>query len=165
VKIQGKTFSGPDTIPVVIPRSDGDVVFKAQAVLDFSDFDALCPVPEPPGVIKPGNVRTKDPEDADYLEAMDVWAIKRTNWMILKSLDATEGLEWETVDKSDPETWDNFRTEMQNSGFTIVEVGRIIATVTEACGLNQDKIDEATERFLAAQAAEAAGESSLKIAP
>lgn len=165
MKIQGKTFSGPDIVPVVIPRNDGDVVFKAQAVLDFSDFDALCPAPEPPEILKPGGVRSSDPEDANYLKDIDKWAVKRTNWMILKSMEATEGLEWETVDKSDPETWDNFRQEMQDSGFTIVEVGRIIAAVTEACGLNQDRIDEATERFLAAQAAEAEGESSLKIAP
>lgn len=165
MKIQGRTFSGPDTVPIVIPRSDGDVVFKACAVLDFEDFDALCPTPDPPEIIKPGNIRTSDPEDADYLKAIDKWAVKRTNWMILKSLDATEGLEWETVDRSDPETWDNFRKEMQDSGFTIVEVGRIIAAVTEACGLNQDKIDEATERFLAAQAAESVGESSLSLAP
>ncbi|MEK0324896.1 MAG: hypothetical protein QQN63_04250 [Nitrosopumilus sp.] len=165
MKIHGRTFSGPDVVPVVIPRSDGDVVFMCQAVLTFDDFEALCPVPEPPQILKPGNVRSSDPSDSKYLEALDAWGLKRTNWMILKSLEATDGLEWEQINMSDPETWDKFRTELSDCGFTIGEIGRLVQGVTEACGLNQERIDEATQRFLAVRAAERDEESSQNTAP
>lgn len=125
----------------------------ARAVLDFDDFDNIDPAPDPPEVIRPGNVRSLDVEDKKYLKAMDDWGTRRTNWMILKSLEATDGLEWETINMSDPNTWDNFRKELKECGFTLGEVGRLILAVTEVCGLNQDKIDEATARFLAEQAA------------
>lgn len=165
MKIHGRTFSGPDVVPVVIPRSDGDVVFKCQAVLTFDDFEALCPVPEAPQILRPGGLRSSDPDDPKYLEILEEWGVKRTNWMILKSLEATEGLEWEGINMSDPDTWDNFRTELADSGFTIGEIGRLIQGVTEACGLNQTKIDEATERFLADQRQEQKEESSLNTGP
>lgn len=162
MKIQGKTFSGPATVPVVIPRPDGDIVIKCQSVLDFDEFEALVPTPEPPEVLRPGGIKTTDPTDKKYQKALDDYSVLRTNWMILKSLEATKGLEWDTVVMSDPKTWDNFRSEMTASGFSPVESGRIILAVTEACGLNQEKIDEATERFLAEEAAANAEESSLR---
>lgn len=165
MKIHGRTFSGPDVVPVVIPRTDGDVVFKCQAVLTFDEFDALCPTPEPPGVLKPGGERSSDLTDKTYLDALDAWGLMRTNWMILKSLEATDGLEWEQINMSEPETWDKFRVELSGDGFTIGEIGRLVQGVTEACGLNQERIDEATKRFLAAQAAEQKEGSSLNTAP
>lgn len=164
MKIQGRTFSGPEIVPVVIPRKDGNIVIKCQSVLNFDEFEALVPTPEPPEILKPGNIKTKDPTDKKYQKDLDEYSLLRTNWMILKSLEATEGLEWDTVDMSDPKTWDNYRSEMTASGFSPIESGRIIMAVTEACGLNQDKIDEATERFLAEEAAANAEESSLRVA-
>jgi hypothetical protein len=155
--LHGKKLDGPKEEVVVIPRQDGDLVFKARAVLDFTDFDKLCPTPEPPEVIKPGGIKAADPEDADYLAKLDEWGTQKSNWMILKSLAATEGLEWETVNMSDPKTWANYQQEMQDSGLSMGEVSRIVSIIMDACGLNQQKIDEATKRFLAGQAKEQEG--------
>jgi len=151
MKIKGKKIEGPNVVIAVIPRQSGDIIFKAKAVLDYDKFDALCPTPEPPTVTKPGGVTFKDVENAKYKEAVMEWAQQKTAWMVLESLKATDDLEWETVDYGKPETWDNYTKELQSSGFSDPEIARLIDAVTAANGLSQEKIDEATNRFLAGQ--------------
>lgn len=153
MKINGNANLKPHIEIVVIPRGGNDLVFKAQPVTDFDDFLKLCPMPLPPKIVRKGGAVGEDVEDANYKASIEVWATSRTDWMILKSLQATEGLEWETVNMSDCSTWTNYRKELETSGLTGIEVNRIIQAVVDACGLNQKKIDEATARFLAGQAA------------
>jgi len=154
MKIHGKKLDSPNEVTIVIPRQSGNIIFKAQAVLDFEPFKAICPQPEPPQIMKPGQQPREDLEDPKYVEELNKWSKQHTEWMIIKSLEATEGLEWETVDKSDPETWANYEKELRDSGFAPAEITRIITSVLDACGLNQRKIDEATEAFLAGQVAQ-----------
>lgn len=149
--LNGKKLEGPRTIPIVFPREDGDLIFQAKAVLDYSDFDALCPAPNPPEVMRPGGIKSKDVNDKKYLDAVQEWAEYKTRWIILESLSATEGLEWQKVDMSKPETWSKYAEELTEAGFTPGEQALLVNTVFEACGLNQDKIDEATKRFLASR--------------
>jgi len=165
MKIHGRKLSGPAVEVVVIPRQDGDLVFKAQAVLDYEAHDKLNPQPVPPIIVRPGGVQSQDMEDKDYNEKLDKWAVQKFYWMFLKSLEATPGLEWEIVDLSDPETWDKYQEEMKEGGLSPAEIQRIEACVSNACGLNQAKIDEATNRFLAGQAQVHAEESSQSSAP
>lgn len=159
MKINGKKLDGPNIEVVVIPRQSGNLVFKAQAVLNYDDHDKLNPSPAPPRKLLPGGIVQENVEDPAYLKAIDAWATRKFYWMFIKSLDATEGLEWETVKLDDPSTWENYKTEMQDAGLSPGEVARIEMCVTDACGLNQSKIDEATKRFLAGQA-QAAGNGS-----
>jgi len=165
MKINGKKISGPNIEVIVIPRADGDIPFRAQAVLDYADFDKLYPMPQPPQVLMRGGAIRHDTEDKKYHKSLDEWAQAKTHYMVLRSLEATDGLEWETVKMSDPKTWPNYAKEMTESGFTPTEVGRIIECVTNACGLNQKKIDEATERFLAGQGLAHGNGSSPSIVP
>ena len=97
----------------------------------------------------PGGKSTPMQNSKDFLEKLDHYAELRSTWMILKSLSATPGLEWETVKADEPETWTNFQKEFEETGISPVEASRIMNAVTTACGLDQTKIDEATERFLA----------------
>ena len=151
MKILGKKITGANIEVVVIPRNDGNLVFKAQAVLNYDDFEKLNPLPQAPEIIRPGGVKARDVEDKSYNEKLNQWAQQKTHWMVLKSLEATPGLEWETVNLSDPSTWVNYQQEMIDSGLAPAEIGRIVDCVTLACGLNQRKIDEATQRFLAGE--------------
>ena len=151
MKIHGKKISGPNIEVVVFPRNDGDIVFKAQAVLDYTEFDKLNPMPEAPTIMRRGGVLSKDTTDAKYIAAIDAWSESRTHFMVLKSLEATPGLEWETVKMPVPDTWNLYQQELNDSGFSPAEMARIVNCVVDACGLNQKKIDEATERFLAGQ--------------
>lgn len=165
MKVNGKKLSGPTIETVVIPRSGGNLVFQARAILDYEPFNKLYPSPNPPEVLKPGGIRIKNVEDEGYKEAINKWATAQFDWMFIQSLRATKGLEWDTVKYDDPETWSNYREEMKESGLSPVEVSRIQMCVTDACGLNQDKIDEATKAFLAGQAQALVDASSPSTEP
>ena len=41
MKIEGHEFKGPRTAIIPIPREDKDIIFKAQAILDFKELEAL----------------------------------------------------------------------------------------------------------------------------
>ena len=160
MKIKGKKLDGPSIEVVVIPRQSGDLVFKAEAVLDYTQCDSLNPMPKAPIRLLPGGVRQENVEDPKYQTSVDEWATRKFYWMFITSLRATEGLEWETVKFDDPSTWENYKAEMKQAGLSPGEIARIEMCVTDACGLNQTKIDEATKRFLAGQAQVLANESS-----
>lgn len=166
MKINGVKVKGAYEEVVVIPRQSGNLVFRARAVSDYSAFDKLCPQPKPPEIVYAGATRAvQNIEDPSFIEKFEKWAELKSHWMILESLKATEGLEWETVDYGKHETWENYAKEMSESGLTPPEQARIIQCVTIANGLDQSKIDEATESFLLSQAAQVASESSHAFEP
>ncbi|MDB4726356.1 hypothetical protein OAF54_02875 [bacterium] len=151
MKIHGQKIHGLNVEVVVIPRQSGDIVFRAQAVMGYDDHDKLNPMPKPPVKLLPGGVTQQNIEDPRYKDALDEWATRKFYYMFIKSLEATDGLEWETVKLDDPSTWGSYKKELEDSGFAPGEVARIEMCVSDACGLNQTKIDEATKRFLAGQ--------------
>lgn len=151
MKIHGKKIHGLNTEVVVIPRQTGDIVFKAQAVLNYEDHDKINPMPKPPTRMLPGGVLQQNIEDPAYQKRLDEWATQKFYWMFVKALEATPGLEWDTVVMDNPESWGNYKKELEDSGFAPGEVARIEMCISDACGLNQSKIDEATKRFLAGQ--------------
>ena len=148
MRINGKVVEGPNEVVRVIPRNNGELVFKAKAVLDYTIFEGICPPPEPPKKMKPGQDPEPDYSNAEYVKALDEYATKRFHYMVLKSLEATDGLEWDTVDINEPDTWDKYEGDLKNAGFTEREIVIILDMVMEANSLNDDKIQEATKRFL-----------------
>ena len=151
MRIQGKKIEGANEVIIVIPRgSNSDIIFKARAILDSSPFEEICPPPEPPRKMLPGGKEVKNLKDPSYLKAIDKYSTKRLTWIVRTSLEATEDLEWEKVDLSDPTTWNNFEEEMKESGFSNVEVNRIVQACIEVNALSEEKIQEARDRFLLA---------------
>lgn len=163
MKMNGKKLQGLNIEVLVIPRQSGDIVFKAQCVRDDESLSKLNPAPSPPVRLLPGGVKQENVEDPKFKERLNAWAERKFYWMVVNSLKVTEGLEWETVEFDNPETWGNYRTELEEAGFADGEIARIELLVSNACGLNQTKIDEATERFLAGQQVAAAGEFGPSI--
>lgn len=152
MKLHGKTISRPQPEVVVIPRDNGDHVFKLQAVLNMDEFDKLCPEPKPPTVRhKDGTVKS-DMNDAKYIKKLDKIRELRFSYMLIKSLEATEGLEWERVVMLNPDTWLQWKDELIESGLTDHEVQRIIAAMFEANGITEKRYDEARARFIRMQA-------------
>jgi len=153
MKIRGQQIEGPGVEIVVIPRPNtehGDIVFKAQAILDFDDFEKLCPLPKPPTMRKRGvEGLVHDIENPRYKQALTQHGNKRLAWMMITSLRATEDLEWETVDYSNSDTWENYREELKKAGFNEIEVGRLIRAVMIVNSLDETKLEEARNRFLA----------------
>lgn len=153
MKMQGKVLAPPEPEVIVVPRSNGDnLIFQAGAVLDYAFFDENIKQPVPPRVIRPGQPEgLPDEKDPKYVAAVTDFGKKRFHYMILKSLESTPGLEWETVNMADSETWSNYESELKASGFTNIEINRIIGGVMTAQGLDDDRIREARESFFASR--------------
>ena len=151
MKMHGKIVQVPIEETIVIPRQSGNLVFKARPVIDWSDHEKLDPQPEPPVIQRPNQPAQKNVENPKYKKQFASWANRRWDWMILDSLSPSE-IEFETVQKDKPETWENWRKEMSDAGLVPNEIERIEALVLTACRLDQTKIDAATEAFLADQA-------------
>ncbi len=147
MKLKGIKISGPNVETIVIPRGDDQIVLHAQAILDMEEFEKLCPDPVPPMRMVKGGVAQPDTTDPHFIAACAQLGKRRMAFMIVRGLLATEGLEWETVDLNNPDTWLNYETELQASGFSNVEVNRIVAGVMAANCLSESKIEEARQRF------------------
>lgn len=148
MKLFGKKVSGPNVEVVVLPRGLGDdLVFKCQAVLDMTPFEKLCPRPTPPKKMLKGGVVADDVEDRGYQQQINEYGKSRMAWMILQSLRATDGLEWEMVDYSNRDTWGRYEEELRDAGLAEMEVARIVTGVMIANSLNEERINEARARF------------------
>ncbi len=149
MKLRGKKLSNTNLEICIIPRGNGeDIVFKCQAVIDMDDFDKLCPEPKIP-IRRVRDQKIEDVEDPLYKGLSALHAEKRINYLILKSLEATEDLEWETVNMSDSETWKNYQKELKDSGFSMIEINRIVQSVMIANCLSESRLEEARKAFLA----------------
>ncbi len=148
MKYKGKKLEGRNSDIIVFKRGGDRVVFKAEAVQDYEEFDKLVQEPIPPTLMRPGGRKTLNLEAPEYKEALIDFASKKTDWLILKSLSVTEDLEWETIDFTKPDTWKNWRTELQEAGFTEIECIRILNLCTSVNSLNDDMLEAAKEDFL-----------------
>lgn len=151
MKIEGRSIKGPNVEVIVIPRGDGqNIVFKAQAVLDSTRFNTLAPEPTPPLRRLAGqDVDTPWLDEPEYLKKRVAHAKLWFAWIVLESLSATPGLEWDTVQENDPTTWLNYEKELRDSGFSISECNFIVNKVMEANCLSDAKLKEARDSFLA----------------
>jgi len=149
MKLKGKR-PGVHVELIVLPREDGDLVFRIRALESFEEFENLCPPPKPPAKILPGGKRVEDPTDSAYLDLCQEWGTKRFAYMVIKGLtDGTPDLEWETVKLSDNTTWPKFREELIQSGLCDTEVNRLVSATMVANCLSERAIEEARKRFLA----------------
>ncbi len=167
MKIAGNKIEGPNTEMILLPRGDNPpIVLRAQAVLDYTPFDTMCPRPKPPSVIRPGGIRETNPEDPRHVEALHNYARKRMAWIVLTSLRlGSPELEWETVDFGNSNTWLKYEDELKEAGFAEIEVGRIIRACMIANCLDDDKLDEARKAFLLSQRLQAEQLSSQEDEP
>lgn len=150
---KGKKVEGPNEETIIIPRGNGeDFIFKAKAVLNYDEFEAAVKKPVPPTRMMAGE-KTHSPllTDPKYLAEIKKYNRMRLSWLMIKSLQATEDLVWETVDINTPETWNNYERELIDSGFSHIELSRITRGVMIANSLDQDTIDAARASFLAMQ--------------
>lgn len=153
MKISGKKVDAPNVEKVYIPRGDDGMsgfLFSCQPVTNMEEFEKRFPEPQPPKRVYRGE-KTPKPvlNDENYLKEKAEHDKLRYYYFILKSLEATEDLEWETVVKEDASTWGNFQSELEESGFLPAEISRIINGVLKANSLDEEHIKTATNNFLA----------------
>jgi hypothetical protein len=163
MKIGGVEVRGPNEEVLVLPRLGGDIVIKAKAVSDMTEFEKLVPEPKPPGKLtKDGWVPTLN--DETYRQKVANYNEQRFAYLVLQSLEPSE-IEWETVVPDNPKTWKNWENELRKAGFSDIEVNRITVCVMQANALDERKLKEAREVFLRGMAEEQSESSGLPTEP
>ncbi len=165
MKVNGKDINGPKIVSVVIPVGDNDFVeFRFRCVTDKDDFVAIAPEPVPPQIIRPGKGRTNNITDPNYVKSLRAWSEQLFHFKILKSMDATPGLEWYKVKMGDPSTYHLWQEEINESfGRNVSNV--LFTKYKEANVLDEEMLEEARKTFLLLQATEQNLLSSLPSAP
>ncbi len=149
MKLNGRILKDPNEVVIATPRENSDdIILKARAVLDMEEFDTMCPEPSPPVRRLASGKTIENPKDPGFLQQVQNHATLRLSWIVLKSLEATDDLEWDDVDVSDPTTWNFFREEMKNAGFSVIEINRVVGECLNVNALNEEKIEAARQRFL-----------------
>lgn len=150
MKIEGIDLDAPTTGIIPIIRGEQEIIFQAACITDFDEFERVCKLPDPPYIMKRGSTKSiPDFNDKDYLNQIDDYNSKRSSWMIAKSLLATPGLEWEKVDFENPDTFELWRDELKEKKFTDLHINQLVRGISEANGVNEERITEARNRFLA----------------
>ena len=163
MKIAGIELGQPSEIIIPIIRGDQEVIFQASCIIDFDELNKVLVEPEPPSILKRGEtIPAPVFNDSKYLKAISDYSANKMSWMICKSLLATENLEWDTIDFSNPETWKNYESELKSVGFNEFQIMQLVRGVMEANGLSGERIVEARKRFLATKQ-EAKASSSLQV--
>lgn len=134
---------------VVLPRPKKNLVFKVVPTTSFEDFDTLCQLPTPGFIQRPGKAAEPDYDAPSYKTKKMDYLSKRMSFIILKSLEQTEGLTWDTIDMEKPETWENYMTEFKDAGLNDAEIRLVVQACLQINGLDDTKIKEAREAFLA----------------
>lgn len=146
MRIASKALAPANEV-IVIPRQDGDIILEAAPIMEWDTFEKLVPEPKVPDkIIK--EQRIPDYANPNYIKATEKRNNLRQAYLIIYSLKATPGLEWDTVKFNEPDTWENYLKEL-SSAFSMGEVAIIINGVMAANGLDNERIEEAKKRFLA----------------
>lgn len=148
MKVGGQAIEGLNQAVLVLPRYEHELVFRAQAIPDLTEFHIMYPPPKPPVVMKAGGVKEDDLEDKGYQQQLANFARLRTAYMVVKSLEPSE-IEWDTVDPMNPKTYARWDTDFRNAGLNEIEIQRIVDLVMEVNCLDDDKIKWARDNFFA----------------
>lgn len=163
MRLKGKKIEGPASKILVFPRGEDteDIKLEIVAVLDMDEFQKRCPEPTPPWMVKRGGAKVPDIDNANYKKQKARHNELYTLWLYFNSLycpaehpeDERTPVEWDRIDREDPNTWRLFEIELIEAGFAEFERLRIINTILEVNSLSEEKMEEARNSFLASRQA------------
>lgn len=152
---KGQIIKNDNIRYVVIPRPSGDITFIAKPVVSFDVFDELCPAPKPPTITTQATgLQAPDFTDVDYQLNVIRYNSLRSHWLIITSIKESPDITWDTVDYNKPDTWVSFLKELEDACFTPAEINAITSAVIDVNSLNDAQLEEARNRFLAANTAQ-----------
>ena len=149
MKFKGQKVQPPKPEMIVLPRGENNedaLVFYAGAILNFDEFDRICPQPLPTKKVYPGGKVVDDFESEEYKTRINAHLEKRFHWLVLTSLKSTPDLEWETVDHLNPDTWANYEKELAES-MTKAEITSVQMGVMNANSMNEERQRQARSFF------------------
>lgn len=141
-----------------------DLVFEATAILDFSEFLAICPEPSPPPRILAGGQKDFDFESPTYKKAREIWFSKRNDWTVLKSVENSPDIEWEKIKMNDPETWPLWRDEI-GLFLNPTQIMHLWNRIMLLNSIDEAKMEEARQRFLVTKSQRVRDATSLRDEP
>lgn len=152
MKYKGQQLGiSPRSDVVVFPRDEGDVIFTLIPVLDYSEFNNICPQPRPGQILYPGGRKGSNTDDPSYQKSLTDWTIKHHDWVILKTLAASPDISWDSIKMDDPSTYHNYRKELSDAGFTNAEVNHLVDKCVKINTLDEELMTKARTRFLASK--------------
>jgi len=158
IKIAGKEVTKVTHEDVlVLPRGEEAIALRAKAIQDFDEFSKICPDPKAPGKLTK-NGWALDETDPTYKGSLEKHNERRIGWMVVRSL---QEIDWDKVDAEKPKTWELWKDDFLDSGFTTIECNLVLDLVISVNGLNEAKLKEARESFIRGQEAEAKRLASL----
>ena len=165
MKIAGQRVNLPPRDVVIFPRTSGQLLFHITGAASWEAFDAACPRPEPPKIIKRGKA-VENPEDATFKLRIQKWLDLRQNWLILQALSIPENeIEWETVDIAKPSTWNSVEKELRETGLSEMEFQRLVGKVYDVNALTERAMESARANFLLMMSLESEESDSLQDEP
>lgn len=148
MKVNGIVLTSMRIVEVYLPISGGQAVeFKFRPLRSDENFESILTKPEPPTKTGKGGVKHANVEDKFFKDAVTDWVTKKLDWEFLTSVSITEGLEWETVNMGDPNTWKNWRDDAAKV-FGNSELNKLFGGFLDAQYLTEEVMEKARERFL-----------------
>lgn len=125
------------------------VTFRAGVVTDYKTFTTMCPMPKPPLRIMRGGDKIENVNDPGFKKKMEKYNTARVVYMIMKSLEMTEGLEFTICNLEEPEslTMENLLEEFTSAGIPEMFGHKIINLATSANGLTESILEAARKDF------------------
>lgn len=169
MKLFGKPAKAPSPVSVTIFREDeegkpANLQFLCGPILDYEEFERICPIPRAPFISHVGGGTEVDTKDKRYAAKLETWSERRVQWMLIKSLNHTPGLEWEVVNLSKPDSWESYEKELK-SFLTVREFDELINSILEANSPTQNRRKEALENFTSTPVAPVKDSISQKDEP
>lgn len=148
MKVNGVALTSMRLVELYLPIAGGGAVeFKFRPLRSDEDFETVCPKPVPPIKIGKGNVKHANIEDPHFKAAVNDWVTKKLDWEFLTSISATEGLEWETVNLAEPDSWKNWRDDAAKV-FGKAELNKLFEAFINAQYLTEELMEKARDAFL-----------------
>lgn len=148
MKVNGKSLDAPRIVKVYLPIADnGAVEFKFRPLRGDEEFEKILTRPKPKAKKKPGGEVFHDTNDPAFKTALAEWVSKKLDWEFLTCISATDGLEWETVNMSDPNSWKNWRSDMEKV-FGTAEINAVFQGFLDAQYISEEVMEKARAAFL-----------------
>lgn len=147
MKIKGRSLTNDLVDYVVLPRQEGNIVFKVVPVTNWSYFEELVKEPRPKTITKAGGISEAYLDDPEYKTQRTKYASLKYAFLHIMSINQTEDLVWDKVNLGDPETWSNWTEEL--SELSAAEQNILISSINKVNSLDDEYLEKARQSFLA----------------